>query len=330
MYMKDYTQSQRHIMIYKILSENPDGMNTNSIHNILKRYGYNVSERTIRRDMHCLSRILNISETDTRPVSYVLKEIVINNMNMSFNNLQAIRLIQELIKPYQHLDVGLNAERLMQKVLECLPTDQKNWLQHNSPLLQVNLSELVNENDYDPDIKNIVEQAILTEKCIKIKYYSFHNNTTQIRTIEPYFIEISEGCFHLWAYCHKRSEIRDFRLSRILSAEMTSKKYVRKEELLDIALSNRFENMSGREAVLIKLKFKGFSTRYVKEYYSKRADKLEDCNDGSVIFELNVAITPEIKRWILGFGSGVEVLEPADLREDIRKKAFKMLSVYEK
>lgn len=328
--MSDYSQAQRQIMIFMILGENSTGMDIRSIHNILSAWGYNVTERTIRRDIQSLSRTFPIYENPTRPISFVLKKMNINNIDMSFDDLQAIRLVQELIRPYQHLDVGINAEKLLQNFFESLSADQKKWLKHASPLLQVNLNELVNEQEYNPEIKKIVEQSILTKQCMKIKYYSFHNDTISLRTVEPHFLEINGGSFHLWAFCHQRSAMRDFRISRILSAETTSERFTRKEELLKKSLDNRFESMSGEEAILIKLRFSATSARVVKEYHGKRADKLEECNDGTVLFERNAAITPEIKQWILGFGSEVEVLEPADLRETIRKAAIKMLYVYEK
>ena len=40
--------------------------------------------------------------------------------------------------------------------------------------------------------------------------------------------------------------------------------------------------------------------------------------DGSVEVLLRCAITPELKQWILGFGPDAEVLEPEDLRRDVR------------
>jgi hypothetical protein len=35
---------------------------------------------------------------------------------------------------------------------------------------------------------------------------------------------------------------------------------------------------------------------------------------------LRVPLSPELRRWILGYGKDVEVLEPKSLREDIRRE----------
>jgi len=88
--------------------------------------------------------------------------------------------------------------------------------------------------------------------------------------------------------------------------------------------------MTNQYSEIIKLKFCGFSARLIQEYYSNKADKLRISNDGSVLFELNKAITPDLIQWILGFGPEVEVIEPAELREKIRKAVFKTLCIYER
>ncbi len=327
----DYSQIQRQFQILRILAEHPQGLDVGSIHNRLKSYGYDVTDRTVRRDIDSLSHDFPISENNqVRPKVFILLSTDLKNINLSFDELQAIKFIEELAKSYRHLDVGANAEKILNKLLESLPEGQKYWLQNASSLLKVNISDFINEPNSNPEIRNIIREAILTKKCLKIEYYSFHNDTILTRTIEPYLIEINEGCYHLIAYCHVKNAMRDFRVSRILSAEITSKEFNVKKDLLEKFRNNRFQSMSGQETRLLKLRFSGTSARLVKEFYSKLADKLEDGKDGSILFERNVAITPEIKRWILGFGSEVEVLEPAELREDIRKMAFKMLSVYKK
>ena len=47
-------------------------------------------------------------------------------------------------------------------------------------------------------------------------------------------------------------------------------------------------------------------------------------NDGSVIFEAEVAGTEEIKFWVMSWGSKALVLEPESLREELRAEAKAM------
>jgi predicted DNA-binding transcriptional regulator YafY len=46
--------------------------------------------------------------------------------------------------------------------------------------------------------------------------------------------------------------------------------------------------------------------------------------------DFNVAVTPELTQWVLGFGAGVEVIKPVELRQTIENESWKILGVYQK
>ena len=52
--------------------------------------------------------------------------------------------------------------------------------------------------------------------------------------------------------------------------------------------------------------------------------------DGSIIFEAEVAGTEEIKYWIMSWGEEALVLEPESLRDEIRMTAQTMLERYDR
>ena len=51
--------------------------------------------------------------------------------------------------------------------------------------------------------------------------------------------------------------------------------------------------------------------------------------DGSVVFEAEVAGTGEVKFWVMGWGAQAEILEPAVLREEVLAEARSMARLYE-
>lgn len=79
----------------------------------------------------------------------------------------------------------------------------------------------------------------------------------------------------------------------------------------------------------IKLKFKPEIARIAQEtvWHSSQVTELQP--DGSAIVTMNLSITVGLETFILGWGEQVEVLEPAELREEIIEMAKAMLNVYE-
>jgi predicted DNA-binding transcriptional regulator YafY len=43
---------------------------------------------------------------------------------------------------------------------------------------------------------------------------------------------------------------------------------------------------------------------------------------------MKVGLSPDLRQWILGWGSEAEVLDPADLREDVAAAATTAAAVY--
>ncbi|MDP2646600.1 MAG: WYL domain-containing protein [Desulfobacterales bacterium] len=55
---------------------------------------------------------------------------------------------------------------------------------------------------------------------------------------------------------------------------------------------------------------------------------INEQDDGSIIFEPEVAGTDEIKFWVMNWGAKAEVMEPEILRDEIRAEAEAMLKKY--
>jgi predicted DNA-binding transcriptional regulator YafY len=51
--------------------------------------------------------------------------------------------------------------------------------------------------------------------------------------------------------------------------------------------------------------------------------------DGSILLSLDVALTPELVQWVLGFGAFVRVVQPAALAEKISESAAQIVALYD-
>jgi len=66
-----------------------------------------------------------------------------------------------------------------------------------------------------------------------------------------------------------------------------------------------------------------------QSFNSDDGQRLTQCDDDAYLLETIAQDTNELRWWLLGFGSGVEVLEPSVLREDFRRTGNKMATAYE-
>ena len=80
--------------------------------------------------------------------------------------------------------------------------------------------------------------------------------------------------------------------------------------------------------VHIKVWFHADVAGYIKEKIWHESQKIHPQDDGSIIFEAEVAGTDEIRFWIMTWGSKARVLEPESLKEEIRVEAELMANRY--
>jgi len=90
---------------------------------------------------------------------------------------------------------------------------------------------------------------------------------------------------------------------------------------------NKFIHLSGSVFELIIIAYDGPTAKYIQEYEAKLADEFVETETG-ITYMRNTTVTDELIRWILQFGSGARVLNPAHLRDKIKKELINSLKQY--
>ena len=65
---------------------------------------------------------------------------------------------------------------------------------------------------------------------------------------------------------------------------------------------------------------------YVKEKVWHDSQQILDQDDGAIVFSADVAVTRELRRWIMRWGAAAVVLEPEELRDEIQAEAAEILA----
>jgi predicted DNA-binding transcriptional regulator YafY len=149
------------------------------------------------------------------------------------------------------------------------------------------------------------------------------------RKVDPYRVWFFDGTFYLIGLCHMRNEVRIFALDRIKMLHQTKETFKVPEDFnLDDFMGSSFGVYQGAP-ISIKVWFHPGVAGYIKEKIWHGSQQIHPRDDGSIIFESDVAGTDEIRFWIMTWGSKAEVLEPESLREKIQAEAEKMAGRYE-
>ena len=80
----------------------------------------------------------------------------------------------------------------------------------------------------------------------------------------------------------------------------------------------------------ITIKFDEYQARWIRERDWHPSQKIEELPSGELILRLSVGGLGEVKRWVMGYGSHAEVIEPESLRREIEAEVKKMKKIYGK
>jgi predicted DNA-binding transcriptional regulator YafY len=173
-----------------------------------------------------------------------------------------------------------------------------------------------------------VSEAAIRKKYIQIDYYAMSRRKKTRRKVAPYKIWFFDGTFYLIGHCGLREDIRIFAMDRIQNFEPTDETF---EMPLDFNIDDFMKSSFGvfqGEPVKVRIRFAADSADYIREKIWHATQQIEAQNDGSIIFEAEVAGIEEIKFWILKWGAKATVLEPESLRDAIHSEAEEMVANY--
>jgi predicted DNA-binding transcriptional regulator YafY len=176
-----------------------------------------------------------------------------------------------------------------------------------------------------------LQECVFADERVELGYRSSGQTSARVRTVDPYGLVCKAGVWYLVA--DYEGEGRLYRVSRVASA-VSSGEPVRRRPGVDLAglweeLRQQVEERPGRLAVHVKV----LRTRLDMLLRICGQDVVKvgsaDEHDGEwVPVELRFPVTIAA-RILLPFGTDVEVLSPAEVRDDLRATAESIAAAYE-
>lgn len=217
-------------------------------------------------------------------------------------------------------DVSLNKEFTsgMNKVRAVLRSTDKDFVETLEQHISVqSMRPLVDTAEFPNKFISTIQQALVEQRLIEINYFSRYNEEATKRIIEPIGLCYINGSWHLFAWCRLRNAVRDFRPDRIKSLKLLDEKYNKAQHPLLQEVMREFNSPQHVKRIVIKLDNK------VSKYYSDIKYFLgfisETKNDTHSELLFNYHSLAGFARWMLHWGNHAEVVEPDELKAELKK-----------
>lgn len=246
---------------------------------------------------------------------------------LNLTELMALYFSRGMMKALRHTVFYDSLETFFQKIKSTLAPEYLQYLGQIERSLEVGSKPYKKYEEFR-DVIDKASEAVLNKKYIEIIYYTMSRKKETRRKVAPYKIWFFDGTFYLIGNCGLRGDIRIFALDRIKRLVPTDENFELPEDFnLDEFMQSSFGVFHG-EPVKVKIWFASEVAGYISEKIWHETQVIKQQEDGSVIFEAEVAGTDEIKYWILSWGAHAVVLKPDSLKKEIGIEAEAMLSNY--
>ena len=180
----------------------------------------------------------------------------------------------------------------------------------------------------DMQVFDALAKAVMEGSEVEFGYHKLAGEKAERRVVQPYHLGCIENQWYLFGHDAGRGAVRTFALPRIREVGRTGGKFRRPKDFsLAKVLDGSFAVFEGGKARKVRIRFTGVAVRLVGERVWHASQKL--VREGrTLLLEMKVGLSPDLRQWILGWGSEAEVLDPADLREDVAAAATTAAAVY--
>jgi predicted DNA-binding transcriptional regulator YafY len=172
-------------------------------------------------------------------------------------------------------------------------------------------------------------KAIDETKKIHIHYVKKEQDVVK-RWVNPYFFFEKYGITYVCCYEDQENKLIYLRLSRIHELKTSNQSFI-KDELLAIREKKNIEENSGvfYHSGLTSIKFY-LDAKYIdvmESLFSGQMTKVET-ESGKTIYQIKVEHLQEVGYKILSLGSKIEIIEPIELREYLKREATQIIQMY--
>jgi predicted DNA-binding transcriptional regulator YafY len=308
--------SERRLKIMLLLQQPGKKLTVNEI---AEKFG--VSRRTIFRDFNALQEI-NVPVTWDQYSGYgVMPGYKVPPLMFTSKELATILVGLNFVKTQVDKQLVEDAEGVELKIRNVLPKELKEFM-----------ISLESRTIVDPYLKfggekkeggdwYLLSSAISQRKRVEFKYTTKEGKTST-RKVDPYILVFFDDHWNMMGRSHLRGEIRNFILENMTEIRILEENFEEKKEIDIEGLIFRSDATSQSVMVVVeKSEIERFRANLPAKIF-----KSEEKKPNKVQVGFNFDNLSFLNEWLLQFGTKVEIVSPAELK-DLRKNLLtKMLA----
>ena len=275
---------------------------------------FEVSRRTINRDIDdlCKAGIPIVTRQGINGGISIMENYKLDRTLFTHGEMQ------DILAGLRSLD-SVNGTNRYGQLMEKLSVGSSDFMVGNQSVL-IDLSSWYKDS-LAPKIE-LIRTSI--DRCKELKFIYYSSKGESVRCIEPYYLIFRWTSWYVWVWCKEREDYRLFKLNRMENLQISEQVFVkRRAPMPDLSNERIFPG-----GIKVKALFDPeCKWRLVEEFGS---GSFKEQADGKLLFQADYTDKENLIIWLMSFRDKVELLEPEEIRAEIRNSIESMRKKYER
>jgi predicted DNA-binding transcriptional regulator YafY len=286
---------------------------------------FEISLRTVYRDVKALMEAGVPIGSEAGKGYFIVDGFHLPPVMFTEDEASSMLVAGKLVEKMADKSVRAAYESALHKIKSVLNESEKDHLQNLESHIEIFLRskyEVKDTKDFPDHFMTDIQRAVAKKEMLRIDYCNVDDELTQ-REVEPIGIFYYSMAWHLIGWCRLRNGYRDFRADRIKKLVNTAEHF---EGRNLISLKEYFHSMfqSNKDLIKVIVTFDKSALRGRPIYGSI---SLIDMGD-RVRAEFLMDSLNYMSRWLLMYGTAIDVEEPEELKTAMAELAEDLFAHY--
>jgi predicted DNA-binding transcriptional regulator YafY len=319
----------RQIAMLRLIPRHPRKIAVTEIHDRLADAGCDVTVRTIQRDLLSLGGAFAITTDEAKPQGWSWVGEPIQFPSLDPQGALTFSLVERFLKPLLPKAILASLDphfKSAKGVLSSTPA-LASWTK-KVRILPRGLA--LEPPKISAEVQSVIYDALFADQKVRMRYLPKGNQKPKEHIVNPLGLVLRDQVIYLVCTIWNYEDVRQLVLHRIREATMIAEPAVRPKGFsLDAYIGEgAFGYPVSAKPIRLRVIFDQGAAMHLHETPLSKDQILTAENDGRELLEATVQDTSELRWWLLGFGSGAEVLAPKALRHEFQSITKDMAKLY--
>jgi predicted DNA-binding transcriptional regulator YafY len=325
----------RHWTMLRLVPRHPRKVSTADLEERLTDRGYPTTRRTIQRDLDKLSMEFPLISDGNKPSgwSWQADAELFDVPGMDTTAALTFCMVESFLSHMLPKGCLAAISPHMKQAHRVLGQLEGSSLQHwPSKVRTVQRTQPLLAAEIHPDVMETVYESLFHDRQFVGEYCRRGDTEPSEYVVNPLGLVFADPVIYLVATLRDYEDVLLLALHRFSSARMLEDGCRHTGDFdLDAYLEQgalEFPVSDNAEKISLKFRMGSYIAQHLQESPLSEDQIIVKHDEDTVLVESTVHDTQQLRWWLLGFGSQVEVLEPTDLRNEFLRTVKEMSALY--